>query len=367
VDEQRWTDPEPHAADRELDRSLRPRRLDDFIGQEAVKANLRVFIAAARQRGEVLDHVLLHGPPGLGKTTLAQIVAAEMDLEIRLTSGPAFQASAELIALLSEQGERRAIFIDEIHRLSRLVEEHLYPAMEDWRVELIIDKGPGARHFNLQLEPFTLLGATTRAGLITPALRSRFGIVCHLDFYPPAELTTIILRSAQLLGIAVTDSGAAEISRRSRGTPRTANRLLRRVRDYAQVQGLETIDREAADGGLRLLGVDELGLERLDRRYLGLIVEHFAGGPVGIQNLSVSLGEETDTLEDVVEPFLIQSGLLQRTARGREVTERGYRHLGCTPRAGDQPALSNEAGAGTAGGQVQRDDTSKGSTQGELL
>jgi Holliday junction DNA helicase RuvB len=327
------------ALDHELDRSLRPRTLDEFIGQEALKANLRVFVAAARGRGEVLDHVLLYGPPGLGKTTLAQILAHEMGLEIRLTSGPAFQNSAELIALLSEQSEPRLLFIDEIHRLNRVLEEHLYPAMEDWRVELVIDKGPAARHFNLQLEPFTLIGATTRAGMITPALRSRFGIVCHLDFYEPEELARIVTRSSRLLGIGLSADGAVEIARRSRGTPRTANRLLRRVRDFAQVAGCEVVDRQAADAGLAALGVDALGLEPLDRRYLRIITDHFEGGPVGIQNLSVSLGEESDTLEDVVEPFLIQSGLLKRTPRGREITARGLRHLGLEPPAGAQGEL----------------------------
>ncbi len=338
MDEKRWTDAGATHEDQELDRSLRPRSLDEFVGQEKIKQNLRIFVQAARQRGEVLDHVLLYGPPGLGKTTLAQILAAEMELEIRLTSGPAFQNSAELIALLSEQSDRRAIFIDEIHRLNRVIEEHLYPAMEDWRVELVIDKGPAARHFNLQLEPFTMIGATTRAGLITPALRSRFGIVCHLDFYPPEDLATIVTRSAGLLDVPLDPEGALEIARRSRGTPRAANRLLRRVRDFAQVLGTARIDRAAADHGLTLLGVDHLGLEPLDRRYLQVICEHFQGGPVGIQNLAVSLGEEIDTLEDVVEPFLIQSGLLKRTSRGREVTPRGWRHLGLQPPADGAPA-----------------------------
>jgi len=258
-----------------------------------------------------------------------------------LTSGPAFTSPAELIALLSEQGDRRAIFVDEIHRLSRVLEEHLYPAMEDWRIELIIDKGPNARHFNLQLEPFTLLGATTRAGLITSALRSRFGIVCHLDFYPPSDLAIIVTRSAGILGIAIDEEGALEIARRSRGTPRAANRLLRRVRDFAQVAGNPMVTREVADSGLARLGVDKLGLENLDRRYLRLIMEHFAGGPVGIQNLAVSLGEELDTIEDVVEPFLIQAGLLKRTPRGREVTPRAWGHLGLEPpaTAGPEPLL----------------------------
>ncbi len=341
MDEHRLTDPAEQEGDGTLDVSLRPKRLDDFIGQEDIKANLRVFIQAARQRGEVLDHVLLHGPPGLGKTTLAQILAVEMELEIRLTSGPAFTNSAELIGLLSEQTDRRAIFIDEIHRLGRVIEEHLYPAMEDWRVELIIDKGPNARHFNLQLEPFTLIGATTRAGLITPAMRSRFGIVCHLDFYPPEDLATIVTRSAGLLGIAIDEQGALEIARRSRGTPRAANRLLRRVRDYAQVDGHTLIDKATADDGLTRLGVDHLGLEPLDRRYLRLVIEHFGGGPVGVQNMSVSLGEETDTLEDVVEPYLIQSGLLMRTPRGREATTNAWRHLGM------EPPLAGEEGQAT--------------------
>jgi Holliday junction DNA helicase RuvB len=349
LEPERWTSPGERAEDGELDRSLRPRRLDDFIGQEQVKANLRVFIAAARQRGEVLDHVLLHGPPGLGKTTLAQIIATEMELEIRLTSGPAFQNSAELVALLSEESDRRAVFIDEIHRLNRIVEEHLYAAMEDWRIELVIDKGPGARHFNLQLEPFTLLGATTRAGLVTPPLRSRFGIVCHLDFYPPEELARIVARSAAILGVELTSDGALEIARRSRGTPRTANRLLRRVRDFAQVDGAVRVDRAVADRGLRQLGVDVLGLEPLDRRLLDVIIKHFSGGPVGLQNLSVSLGEESDTLEDVVEPFLIQRGLLKRTPRGREATNLACDHLGLAP---CRPA---DDAAGEGGGSAQGD------------
>ncbi len=364
--DQRWTDPGQHEGDHELDTSLRPRRLEDFVGQAKVKENLRVFIAAARARGEVLDHVLLHGPPGLGKTTLAQILAHEMGLEIRLTSGPAFGNGAELIALLSEQADKRAIFIDEIHRLSRVIEEHLYPAMEDWRVELIIDKGPNARHFNLQLEPFTLIGATTRAGLITPALRSRFGIVCHLDFYPAEDLAIIVRRSAGILGVRLADDGALEIARRSRGTPRAANRLLRRVRDFAQVDGHELVDRATADAALTRLGVDALGLEPLDRRYLETIARHFAGGPVGVQNLAVSLGEECDTLEDVVEPYLIQTGLMMRTPRGRELTGRGWEHLGLQAPAGGAanggPAIADPAGGGaTAGGG------GSGGAQGRLL
>ncbi len=330
----RWTDPRAAEGEAQIEASLRPTRLEEFVGQEDVRANLRVFIQAARQRGEVLDHVLFYGPPGLGKTTLAGIVANEMGYDLHQTSGPAFQNGAELIAVLTQQDAPRAVFIDEIHRLSRVIEEHLYPAMEDWRVELVVDKGPNARHFQLQLHPFTLLGATTRAGLITPALRGRFGIVCHLDFYPVEELARIVKRSAAILGIALDESGAAEIARRSRGTPRTANRLLRRVRDFAQVDGCSVVDRAVADGGLARLGVDALGLEPLDRRYLELVCDHFGGGPVGAQNLAVSLGEELDTLEDVVEPFLIQSGLLKRTARGRQATARAWRHLGLNPPRG---------------------------------
>lgn len=329
----RLTDPAARPGEDDLDLGLRPRLLDDFIGQEKIKRNLRVFIRAARDRGEPLDHVLLYGPPGLGKTTLAGIIAREMGIEVRMSSGPAFQNSAELIGLLTQEEGCRAVFVDEIHRLNRVVEEYLYPAMEDWRIELVVDKGPNARHFQLQLEPFTLIGATTRAGMITSALRSRFGIICHLDFYPPQELALIVKRSAGILGVDLAEDGAVEIARRSRGTPRAANRLLRRVRDFAHVDGRDVIDRQAADEALGRLGVDDLGLEDLDRRYLRLVIEHFGGGPVGVQNMAVSLGEEVDTLEDVVEPFLIQSGLLQRTPRGRETTARACAHLGLEPPA----------------------------------
>jgi Holliday junction DNA helicase RuvB len=313
------------------DTGLRPHRLADFIGQERVKSQLQLFLDAARQRGEVLDHVLFYGPPGLGKTTLAQIIAREMDCELRVTSGPAFQTAAELASVLTSDEGRHCLFIDEIHRLGRIVEEHLYPAMEDFTVELVVDKGPAARRYQLPLEPFTLVGATTRAGMITAAMRSRFGIVLHLDFYPAEELAVIVRRSARILGAELDDDGAFEIARRSRGTPRVANRILRRVRDVAQVDGAPRITREVADRALALLEVDDLGLEVLDRNYLECLVRTFEGGPVGLSTLAVSLGEETDTLEDVVEPFLIQQGLVQRTPRGRLAMSRAFTHLGTEP------------------------------------
>jgi Holliday junction DNA helicase RuvB len=311
--------------------SLRPRRLEDFVGQGRVKSQLRLFLDAALQRGEVLDHVLFYGPPGLGKTTLAQIIAREMDCELRVTSGPAFQTAAELASVLTGDEGRHCLFIDEIHRLGRIVEEHLYPAMEDFTVELVVDKGPAARRYQLPLEPFTLVGATTRAGMITPAMRSRFGIVMHLDFYPPEELAIIVARSARILDTVLEEGGAVEIARRSRGTPRVANRLLRRVRDVAQVERLGPITREVAARALGILEVDDLGLEGLDRNYLECLVRTFEGGPVGLSTLAVSLGEETDTLEDIVEPFLIQRGLVQRTPRGRLAMGRAFAHLGLEP------------------------------------
>ena len=330
------SEPSPRLTDTRLaeptdEHSLRPRRLEDFVGQGRVKSQLRLFLDAALQRGEVLDHVLFYGPPGLGKTTLAQIIAREMDCELRVTSGPAFQTAAELASVLTGDEGRHCLFIDEIHRLGRIVEEHLYPAMEDFTVELVVDKGPAARRYQLPLEPFTLVGATTRAGMITPAMRSRFGIVMHLDFYPPEELAIIVARSARILDTVLEEGGAVEIARRSRGTPRVANRLLRRVRDVAQVQRLGAITREVAARALGILEVDDLGLEGLDRNYLECLVRTFEGGPVGLSTLAVSIGEETDTLEDIVEPFLIQQGLVQRTPRGRLAMGRAFTHLGLEP------------------------------------
>jgi len=325
--------------DAKSDALLRPRKLEDFVGQTELKENLRVFIDAARQRGEALDHVLLYGPPGLGKTTLAHIVANELEVPIKTTSGPAFQNAAELLGVLSHIEKNQVVFIDEIHRLPRILEEHLYQAMDALKCELIVDKGPNARHYTLNIEPFTLIGATTRAGMITAPLRDRFGVVMRLDFYTPSELCTIIKRSAGILEIEISDDGADEIARRSRGTPRIANRLLKRTRDFAQVQGKNAIDREAADFALKRLRVDERGLDEMDRRILMSIVQKFGGGPVGIQSLAVAVSEEQETLEDVYEPFLIQQGFLQRTPRGRVVTPLALTHLGLTTSGGSDPEV----------------------------
>src|SRR6188474_113268 len=309
----RLTSPAISPDDAKSDALLRPRKLDEFVGQTELKENLRVFIDAAKQRHEALDHVLLYGPPGLGKTTLAHIVANELEVPIKTTSGPAFQNAAELLGVLSHIEKNQVVFIDEIHRLPRILEEHMYQAMDSLKCELIVDKGPNARHYTLNIEPFTLIGATTRAGMITAPLRDRFGVVMRLDFYTPEELCTIIKRSAGILEIEVSDDGADEIARRARGTPRIANRLLKRTRDFAQVQGKTSIDREAADYALDRLRVDKRGLDEMDRRILLSIVEKFSGGPVGIQSLAVAVSEEQETIEDVYEPFLIQQGFLQRT------------------------------------------------------
>jgi Holliday junction DNA helicase RuvB len=319
--------------------SLRPQTLGEFIGQKTSRENLGVFIQAARARGEALDHVLLHGPPGLGKTTLAQIVAHELGVGFRATSGPVIQRAGDLAAILTNLQPRDVLFIDEIHRLQPAIEEILYPAMEDFQLDLIIGEGPAARSVRIDLAPFTLVGATTRAGLLTTPLRDRFGIPLRLVFYTTEELELIVSRGAQKLGVALTAEGAVEIARRSRGTPRVSNRLLRRVRDFALVDGSDPIDRGVADAALTRLEVDRLGLDGMDRRYLRRIAEYHAGGPVGVETLAAALAEARDTLEDVIEPYLIQEGLVLRTSRGRVLGERGWRHLGLVPPTGVQPQL----------------------------
>jgi Holliday junction DNA helicase RuvB len=308
--------------------NLRPRQLEDYIGQEKVKDNLRVFMEAAQTRGEPLDHVLFCGPPGLGKTTLAYLIASELRVNVKATSGPIIERPGDLAAILSSLKEHDILFIDEIHRLNHVVEEILYPAMEDYQIDILIGQGPSARSVKLNIPRFTLIGATTRAGLLTFPLRDRFGIHFRLEFYSPAELEKILRRSAQILNFDIDPSGAQEIARRSRGTPRVANRLLRRVRDFAQVRGKAKIDGEAADGALRALEVDERGLDRMDRRILLTIWEKFNGGPVGLETLAVAVHEEKDTIEDVYEPYLIQEGFLDRTPRGRKITPLGMEHLG---------------------------------------
>ncbi len=311
--------------------SLRPQTLAEFIGQRATRQNLPVFIQAARARGEALDHVLLHGPPGLGKTTLAQIVARELGVGFRATSGPVIQRAGDLAAILTNLQPRDVLFIDEIHRLQPAIEEVLYPAMEDFQLDLIIGEGPAARSVRIDLPPFTLVGATTRAGLLATPLRDRFGIPLRLVFYTPEELQIIVATGARKLGMTLTDDGAGEIARRSRGTPRIAGRLLRRVRDFAAVENADPVDRAVADAALNRLEVDRLGLDAMDRRYLRRIAEHHAGGPVGVETLAAALAEARDTLEDVVEPFLIQEGLILRTSRGRMLGEPGWRHMNLVP------------------------------------
>jgi len=319
--------------------SLRPQVLAEFIGQKASRENLSVFIQAARTRSEALDHVLLHGPPGLGKTTLAQIVARELGVGFRATSGPVIQRAGDLAAILTNLQPRDVLFIDEIHRLQPAIEEVLYPAMEDFQLDLIIGEGPAARSVRIDLAPFTLVGATTRAGLLATPLRDRFGIPLRLVFYTPQELELIVSRGAEKLGFRLTAAGAREIARRSRGTPRIAGRLLRRVRDFALVQGHDPVDETIADASLLRLEVDRIGLDAMDRRYLRRMAEHHGGGPVGVETLAAALAEARDTLEDVIEPYLIQEGLVLRTSRGRMLGERGWRHLGLTPPAGVQPLL----------------------------
>ncbi len=315
--------------------SLRPRDFSEYIGQRRIIDNLKIAVQAARERGEPLDHLLFHGPPGLGKTTLAHVIAAEMDAEIVCTSGPALERPADLVGILTNLTRGDVLFIDEIHRLPRIVEEYIYPAMEDFQIDMVIDPGPHARTVKLELSHFTVIGATTRAGLITGPLRDRFGFSMHLEFYGTEELCTIIRRSAGILEARITRDGSSSVAMRSRGTPRIANRLLKRVRDYAQVMRRESIDEATAIEAMDINGVDEAGLDRLDRNYLSVIIRHYGGGPVGVSALAATLNEERDTLIDVVEPFLLAAGFLNRTSRGRVATGLAYRHLGFT-RAGQE-------------------------------
>ncbi len=338
----RVLDPGTDEEQEPLDPALRPRNLDEYVGQERIKENLRIYIRAALQRGEALDHILLAGPPGLGKTSLAYIVAEELGVELRTASGPTLERGGDLAAILNNMQAREVLFIDEIHRLNRAVEEVLYPAMEDYQIDMVLGTGPGAQSVRLPLPPFTLVGATTRAGLLTSPLRARFGIQCTLDFYNAEELQIIIDRSADRLKISIETAASRELARRSRGTPRIANRLLRRVRDYAEVEGNGNIDLAITRSALERLEVDDQGLDGMDLRILKAVVEKFDGGPVGLSNLSAAIGEEQDTIEEVYEPFLIQQGFLQRTPRGRVITSHGLKHLGVDrppPVSADQEAL----------------------------
>ncbi len=324
---ERITNPEVIQGEREFDASLRPLRFEEFIGQGKVVDNLKVFIQAAKQRGEALDHVLFYGPPGLGKTTLAYIIANELGVAIKSTSGPILEKAADLAGILTNLEERDVIFIDEIHRINRVVEEYLYPAMEDFTLDIMIDKGPAARSVKLPLRPFTLIGATTRAGLLTSPMRARFGVVGRLDYYSAGDIAHVILRSARILRVEIDNGGCEQIARRSRGTPRIANRLLRRLRDFAEVNGDGRITESLAQESLERLDVDELGLDDMDKRILTVLIEKFHGGPVGLSTLAVAVGEEAETLEEIYEPFLIQEGLLERTPRGRAATNAAFTHL----------------------------------------
>ncbi|MDP5008741.1 MAG: Holliday junction branch migration DNA helicase RuvB [Glaciimonas sp.] len=323
-----------------MERALRPKHLDEYVGQQKIREQLEIFITAAKQRKEALDHTLLFGPPGLGKTTLAHIISREMGVNLRQTSGPVLERAGDLAALLTNLEANDVLFIDEIHRLSPVVEEILYPALEDYQIDIMIGEGPAARSVRLDLQPFTLIGATTRAGMLTNPLRDRFGIVARLEFYTPEELSKIVTRSAALLNAPIVDDGAFEIAKRSRGTPRIANRLLRRVRDYAEVKGNGEITKKMADAALVMLDVDPVGFDLMDRKLLEAVLFKFAGGPVGLDNLAAAIGEERDTIEDVLEPYLIQQGYLQRTPRGRIATPAAYRHFGISaPQTGPNGEL----------------------------
>ncbi|MEJ2692880.1 MAG: Holliday junction branch migration DNA helicase RuvB [Candidatus Thiodiazotropha sp.] len=342
IEQPRLINGEASGEDEAVDRAIRPKWLRDYVGQPAVCEQMEIFIPAARARGESLDHVLIFGPPGLGKTTLAHIIANEMQVNLRQTSGPVLEKPGDLAALLTNLEPKDVLFVDEIHRLSPVVEEVLYPALEDFQLDIMIGEGPAARSIKLDLPPFTLVGATTRAGLLTSPLRDRFGIVQRLEFYNVSDLAHIVTRSAGILNIGIDTAGASEIARRSRGTPRIANRLLRRVRDYAQVKGDGHISAELADAALGMLKVDVNGFDNMDRRLLLAVIDKFDGGPVGVDNLAAAIGEERGTIEDVLEPYLIQQGFIMRTPRGRVATRTAYLHFGLTPKAGEQRAPDND-------------------------